>query len=243
MKLFKPKKKYQVKPNTIGYFYRENKFEKILEPGIYEIKDPKDKTELFVLPLAGKMLNIGNQEVLSKDNIAFRFSFYFIYKITDGMKLLSNFTLNNGVYQVITEAEQLLYNAIQIKIRDKISQFNSDELNEKRSELTDQNSDEIKKLAEPLGIEIEQVVLKDLTFPKNIQTLFSKQLESKIRAKSELENARTVVATARALKNATEIMKDNDDMKFLQFLETINKIAEKGRHTFMIGDVNGMQKK
>lgn len=90
---------------------------------------------------------------------------------------------------------------------------------------------------------IEEALLKDLTFPKSIQDLFAKHLEAKIRSKSELENARTAVATARALKNASELMKEDDNIKFFQLLETINKIAEKGKHSFMIGDFQQLIKK
>lgn len=56
------------------------------------------------------------------------------------------------------------------------------------------------------------------------------------------ENARTTVATARALKNASELMKDDENIKFFQLLETITKIADKGKHTFMIGDIQQMTK-
>ena len=101
----------------------------------------------------------------------------------------------------------------------------------------------MEKQVSELGVTIEQAQLKDLTFPKSIQDLFAKHLEAKIRAKSDLENARTAVATARALKNASELMKDDDNIKFFQFIETITKIAEKGRHTFMIGDLNQLTKK
>ena len=93
------------------------------------------------------------------------------------------------------------------------------------------------------GITIEDAKLRDLTFPKNIQNLFSALLEAKIKAKTELENARTTVATARALKNASEIMKDDDSMKFIKIMETITKIAAKGQHTFMLGDINQLTKK
>jgi regulator of protease activity HflC (stomatin/prohibitin superfamily) len=80
-------------------------------------------------------------------------------------------------------------------------------------------------------------MLRDITFPKNIQDLFAKQLEAKIRGRADLENARTAVATARALKNASELMKDDENIKFVQLLETITKIAEKGKHTFVVGDL------
>jgi regulator of protease activity HflC (stomatin/prohibitin superfamily) len=231
------KKKYQVKPNTIGYLYRNHAFEKKLTPGYYKIADFNNRTELFVLPLSNKMISITNQEVLTKDNIALRFSFNITYRITDGEKFLSKFALDKPVHSIISEAEGQVYNTIQIIIRNKISGFESETLNEKRVELTECKTEEMEKLVSEFGITLEQVQLRDITFPKSIQDLFARHLEAKIRAKADLENARTAVATARALKNASEIMKDDDNIKFFQMLETITKIAEKGKHTFVIGDI------
>ena len=38
-------------------------------------------------------------------------------------------------------------------------------------------------------------------------------------------------------------MKDDENIKFFQIIETITKIADKGKHTFMIGDINQLTKK
>lgn len=241
MSLFK--KQYQVKPNTAGFLYRDNKFEKKLAPGIYDIWDWKNRTELFTLPLTSKLISINNQEVLTKDNVALRFSFNVLYKIIDGQKLLSQFSLDKPSTEIIYELDQRIYNIVQLFLRDRIAEMDSENLNEKRKELSDFKTDEMESQVSEFGVTIEKAQLKDLTFPKSIQDLFAKHLEAKIRAKSDLENARTAVATARALKNATELMKDDDNLKFFQLIETITKISEKGRHTFMIGDLNQLTKK
>lgn len=237
------KKKYEVKPNTIGYLFRNHTLEQKLNAGFYEIFDFNNRTELICLPKSSKFLTITNQEVLTKDNVALRFSFNILYKITDGEKFLNNFALDKRVAYIIAEAEQRIYNTVQIVIRSKIAEFDSETLNEKRNQLTDFKNEEMETQIAELGITIEQIQLKDLTFPKSIQDLFAKHLEAKIRAKSDLENARTAVATARALKNASELMKDDENIKFFQMLETITKIAEKGKHTFMIGDMQQFLKK
>lgn len=237
------RKQYQVKPNTVGFLYRDNIFEQKLAPGYHEVWDWKNRTELFTLPETSKLLTITNQEVLTKDNVALRFSFNVIYKITDGQKFLSKFSLDRQIYTIIQEAEQRLYNIVQLYIRNRIAELDSETLNEKRNELTDFKTEEMEKEVSEFGITIEQAQLRDLTFPKSIQDLFAKHLEAKIRAKSELENARTAVATARALKNASELMKDDENIKFFQIIETITKIADKGKHTFMIGDINQLTKK
>lgn len=237
------KKTFQVKPNTVGYLFRKNKFESKLEPGIYKFWDFTKEISLINLPVTSKLLNVTNQEVLTKDNIAFRFSFYLTYKITDGEKFLSKFTLDKEANYLIGEAEQRIWNLAQIHVKNLIAVYESEELNDKRSELAGLKKEELNKQLAEYGIEIEEMEVKDLTFPKSIQDLFSKHLEAKIRSKSDLENARTAVATARTLKNAAELMKDDENIRFFQLLETITKIAEKGKHTFMIGDMNQLVKK
>jgi regulator of protease activity HflC (stomatin/prohibitin superfamily) len=237
------KKQYQVKPNTVGFLYRGNIFERKLTSGYHEVWDWKNRTELFTLSETSKLLTITNQEVLTKDNVALRFSFSITYKITDGQKFLGKFALDKQIHLIIYEAEQRLSNIVQLYIRNKIAELDSETLNEKRSELTDFKTEEMVNEVSEFGITIEQAQLRDLTFPKSIQELFAKHLEAKIRAKSELENARTAVATARALKNASELIKDDENIKFFQIIETITKIAEKGKHTFMIGDINQLTKK
>lgn len=241
MALFK--KQYQVRPNTVGFLYRDNIFEQKLNAGYHEISDWNNRTELFSIPVTSKLISITNQEVLTKDNVALRFSFNVLYKITDGQKLLSQFALDRQTTYIIQELEQRIYNIVQLFIRNRIAVMDSETLNEKRNELTEFKTDEMEKQVSEFGVTIEQAQLKDLTFPKSIQDLFAKHLEAKIRAKSDLENARTAVATARALKNASELMKDDENIKFFQLIETITKIAEKGRHTFMIGDLNQLTKK
>jgi regulator of protease activity HflC (stomatin/prohibitin superfamily) len=244
MGIFKKHKQYHVKPNTVGYLYRNNIFERKMLPGLHEVPHGKKNiTELFILPETSMSFNTTNQEVLTKDNIALRFSFNLIYKITDGEKFLTKFTLDKPVKAIIDEADSRLIQIGQIYIRKKITELDSETLNEKRNELTDFRTEEMLKEALEYGITIEQAQLRDLTFPKIIQDLFAKHLEAKIRAKTELENARTAVAAARALKNASELMKDDDNIKFFQIIETITKIAEKGKHTFMIGDINQLSKK
>jgi len=237
------KKTYQVKPNTIGYFFRDNALAQVWAPGYYVVWDWKNRTELFTLPETPKLLTIVNQEVLTKDNIALRFSFNILYQITDGKKFLSRFTLDRPEFALILEAEQQLQNIAQIYLRSRISEMDSESLNEKRNTLLDFKNDEMEAEAARLGVSIVQAQLRDLTFPKFIQDLFARHLEAKIRAKSDLENARTAVATARALKNASDLMKGDDNIKFFQLLETLTKIAEKGKHTFMIGDLQQLTKK
>lgn len=240
MGLLKKKVKFSVAPNHIGYLYKKNTFEKKLEPGIYEFRDSKNECFIYCIPLFQQFQLYYNQELLTKDNIALRFSYHVFYKIIDPDKIMALFNFTQGDSVLLTQINDFIHSLSQVAVREKISSLISEEVNEKRNILTENLAAELNEKAKPMGIEITEITLRDLTFPKMIQDLFAKILESKIRAKSDLENARTQVAAARALKNASEIIKGDDNYRFLQYIETLTKIAEKGKHTFIFGDLKSI---
>lgn len=234
------KYKYEVKRNEIGFLIKNNVIIEKWNAGFYYIWNFREKIELITLSTLERMINVVNQEVLTSDNIAFRFSFNIIYKVVDGELFLNTFDVveNMNTNHKFYEAELRISTITQAIIKNKIASFDSEELNEKRYEISDLKTDELIKTCLLFGIEIISVQIKDITFPKMIQELFAKQLEAKIRTKTDLENARTAVATARTLKNAADLMKENEYIKFIKYMETMVKIAEKGRNTFVIGDVS-----
>ncbi|WP_041743284.1 hypothetical protein [Campylobacter curvus] len=77
----------------------------------------------------------------------------------------------------------------------------------------------------------------DITFPKAIQALFARELEANLRAKIELENARTIIATTRALKNAAAMIKDDKEMKFLQVMELLQNAVKTGKNTLNVSEI------
>lgn len=233
--MFRWQKVFAVKPNQVGYLYRSNRLKKRLEPGIYRFFDFKSEFEIVTLPTTAKLIAITNQEVLTQDNIALRFSYLVEYRIYDSDRYLAKFDVFQ--YNPLTDGELLLHSLSQVYLREAIAQINSEVLNENRNEIFQNFPETFRNQLTESGIEILQFLLRDITFPKAIQDLFARQLEAKIRAKADLENARTTVATARALKNAADMLKDNEDIKFYQLMETLTKIAARGNHTFVIGDL------
>jgi regulator of protease activity HflC (stomatin/prohibitin superfamily) len=183
--------------------------------------------------------------VLTRDQVALRFSYFAEYYINDGRKVLEHFDLLNepNRYHSLYEVEQVIHQYTQVAWREEIAQIDSEQLNDQRAELMREVPIYLKETVEEYGISLDKLLLRDITFPKNVQNLFAKQLEAKVRAKADLENARTAVATARALKNASELMKNHEHIKFIQWMETLGKIAENGKHTFFIGEnTNGWSK-
>lgn len=236
------RKVVSVRPNQSGYLYRENKFYKKLKPGIYKFFDFAQKLDTVIIPTISKLITVTNQEVLTKDNISLRLSYLLEYQITDGDIFINRFNLfdapkHNRDRNLIAEAENIIHNLSQVDLRRAIAKIESQSINDQKHQVLNQIPESLQNQLREYGISIHQLIIKDICFPKMIQQLFAQQLSAKIRAKLDLENARTTVATARALKNAAELMKNNENIKYIQYLETISKIATQGKHTFVLGDI------
>lgn len=202
---------------------------------MYAFWDFSNAISCYTLPTITQNVHISLQEVLSADNVAFQFSGLVEYRVTDGKTLLQHISISE---YLISELENMLYSEAQLFFRKKFAEVSSEEILQNHAAFTDFSAEEFSQKFAKMGVEIERITVRDITFPKRIQEIFAKDLESKMRAKVDLENARTLVATARTMKNAAAMLEGSDGMKFLQLLEAMRNIAEKGNHTFVIGNTD-----
>lgn len=231
--------RYQVLPNSRGYLYKAYKLEQELEPGIYKLRDAKREYSLVALPTVPFYELATNQEALSQDNIAFRFSYMYSLGIADGRKLLGAIS-HESLHVLSGVRSQVLHVAhpvIQVALRDRIAQHKAMELMDQRTTLVDGLPEEVTPQLEAFGLALENVVLRDVTFPKQIQQILAQKLEAELSAETELTKARTQVAAARALKNVAKLMSEDPQLRYLQYLDTLQKLSEKGRHTFVMGEL------
>ncbi|AJR14607.1 stomatin-like protein [Leptospira interrogans serovar Linhai str. 56609] len=229
------KMKIVVNPNEKALLYVNSKLEKVYDPGVYRISGFLKKILVFKHPTIEFLITVTNQELLTKDNVALRLSFSYNYKIVDSIRFSENFSMSDHPTFVLGGLVQQLTNLLKVEIRERISNFTIFELNEKREKLFEGISEKLNVSLAKQGVILTSTSPLDFSFPKNVQEIFAKLVESKVRALADLENARTQVAMARTLKNAAELMKGDENLKFFQFLETISRIASKGSHSFVIG--------
>ena len=79
---------------------QKNKLEQKLEPGIYRFYDWKRNYAMASIPTTSTLIDITNQEVLTKDNIALRFSFLVEYRISNPEKFIEKFDILNKYFHL-----------------------------------------------------------------------------------------------------------------------------------------------
>jgi len=228
--------KEMVKPNRVGFLFIDHVFEKMLKPGVYKFPRFSNKDiSVYTVSVLSRWIFVAGQEVLTQDNITLRISYDFSYKVTDFEAFRNQVDFLESGHNLTLGIENQIRSISQTVIRDIVAGVASTLLNDKRAALFENVGKLLQERVKGYGITIEQVLLKDIFFPKKIQELFAQQLEANIRSKADLDKARTQVATARALKNAADLMRDNENIKFLKMMETLTELSAKGKHTFMIG--------
>ncbi|MEM0962188.1 MAG: SPFH domain-containing protein [Bacteroidota bacterium] len=246
-------KRFEITPTQMGVMYRNNQRVRDLEPGIYRVFDPGRRTRVYALPTAPLAFPVYSQEALTQDGIAFRFSYTVRYEVADAERAFGQVALSQspaeaygggsypgygaGAQTPIQQLHELLHAYVQASVKDRVATLTSEQITEHRAVVNELRTPELDEQAASLGLRILGLLLRDVTFPKAIQSLFARRLEAKIRAQSDLENARTTVAAARALKNASSMLAGDQTVLFLQYLETLTKISEKGNHTFHVEGV------
>lgn len=218
---------YEINPGELGLLYENGVFIKTLNSGKFSFFNPFKDSKIYKIPSSNIMLNITNQEILSDDNIAFRLSFFVDFRIVEPKICFEKIGFDEFEYNL----KERVATISKIYIREIISKLESSEILSRNFEF---NTLSLNESLANLGIEILNIDIVDISFPKKIGELFAKELEAKFRAKTDLENARTVTATLRALKNAASMIKDDENLKFLQKLELLNRAVEKGSNTLNI---------
>ena len=172
-----------------------------------------------------------------KDNISLRVSFYYSYTIANGEKYISCTEQIDFQRMAYVVGDERVTKIIQERFREVAASISSEELNTKRSDFANSIiTEDVSAATLKFGIMVEKVYVIDITFPKNIQEIFASELAARVRAKTDLENAHTSVAVARTYKNAAALMQGDENIRFIQLLETLQRIAAKGNHTFVIGE-------
>jgi regulator of protease activity HflC (stomatin/prohibitin superfamily) len=248
-KKYRKIKKFIVRPFCVGYLYKNCQLKKVLESGTYKYWDRGDVMRMVALPIDGITL-YGSNSILSKDNVTIRFSVFLSYKITDTERFLYHcepyaeedddfgYTINDTLGSMARRrGENKVQRVVDIYLSKLLSDYTSTEMKGFASQITISDVIKLDTLNESLvdyGVTINSITIHSIVYPRNIQNAFVRNATAKIQAQTDLEKARTNVAVTRALKNAADILKDNEGLKFVQLLDVLSKAAESGKNSFVV---------
>ena len=211
----------EVKQYERGVLFNRGKFRKILAPGwhfIFPIFQSHRKVDIRT-----KADDVPSQEAITKDNVSVKINAVLYYKIFDASKAILE--VENYYYAVGQLAQTTMRNAV--------GSVTLDELLGEREKISTNICKIIDELTDPWGIKVENVELKDISLPEEMQRVIAKVAEAEREKTAVITKAAGEVEASRNLAEAANNMASVPGALHLRTLSTINDVSSDQSNTII----------
>lgn len=211
----------QVSEYERGILFTLGKFSKILSPGwnlVLPIFQSFKKVDIRT-----KAVDVPEQDAITKDNVSIRINAVIYYKVFDASKAVLE--VQNYFYAV----EQLA----QTTMRNAVGAVTLDELLSEREKISTNICKIIDEASDPWGIKVENVELKDIRLPEEMQRVIAKIAEAEREKQAVITKSIGEVEASTNLAKAAGIMSSTPGALHLRTLATINDVSSDQSNTII----------
>jgi len=211
----------QVNQYERGLKFTLGKYTKIMEPGInlvFPIVQSFKKVDIRT-----KVVDVPNQEAITKDNVSIGINAVVYYKIFDASK-------------AVLEVENFYYAVSQLAqttMRNTVGTVTLDELLTEREKISDTIRTIVDEASDPWGIKVENVELKDISLPEEMKRVIARAAEAEREKQAVITKSQGEAEAAQNLANAAQILTSTPGALHLRTLETINDVSSDQSNTIM----------
>ena len=204
-----------------GVKFSKGKFNKIMQPGwnlVLPIFESYKKIDIRT-----KVVDVPEQDVITKDNVSVRINAVIYYKIFDASK-------------AILEVENFYYAVSQLAqttMRNVVGSVSLNELLGEREKISVEICKIIDEATDPWGIKVENVELKDVSLPEEMKRVIARAAEAEREKEAILTKAKGEVEASKNLAIAAETMSSTPGALHLRTLSTINDISSDQSNTII----------
>ena len=209
----------QINEYERGVKFYKGKFKKVLSPGwkiVLPILESYKKVDIRT-----KVVDVPEQDAITKDNVSVRINAVIYYKIFDASKAILE--VENFYYAVSQLAQTTMRNAV--------GTVSLDELLSEREKLSNSICKIIDEATDPWGIKVENVELKDVTLPEDMKRVIAKVAEAEREKQAVITKANGEVEAANNLAQAAAIMNQAPGALHLRTLSTLNDLSSDQSNT------------
>ncbi|ORZ28698.1 hypothetical protein BCR41DRAFT_343921 [Lobosporangium transversale] len=209
-----------VSQGYVGLVTRFGKFYKIVDPGLTKINPVTEK--LIKVDIKIQIADIPRQVIMTKDNVNVHIDSVLYWHVINP---------SQSVFGV-TNVESALIERTQTTLRHILGMRVLQELIENREAIGEEIQEVIDTPARVWGVKVESVLIKDITFSRELQEALSSAAQAKRMAESKVIGAQAEVDSAKLMRAAADILNTPAAMQ-IRYLETMTNMA-KGSNTRVI---------
>lgn len=211
----------QISEYERGILFRFGKYKKILNPGwniVLPIIESFQKVDIRT-----KAVDVPEQDAITKDNVTIRINAVIYYKIFDASKAV--IAVERYQYAVSQLAQTTMRNAV--------GAVSLDELLSERDKISTEICNIIDEATDPWGIKVENVELKDIKLPEEMQRVIAKVAEAEREKQAVITKSLGEEEAAKNLAKAAEIMSNTPGALHLRTLATLNDVSSDQSNTII----------
>jgi regulator of protease activity HflC (stomatin/prohibitin superfamily) len=202
-----------------GLLFRHGRFERVLAPGGHRFWSTG--FTLRAVDLRPWIVQLPAQEVPTADGATVKVTVAGQARVTDAAAYVTG----------ARDAEQALYLAVQVALRELVAGTTVDDLLTGRADVGSRLRAGVRGL-DRLGVTVEQLELKDIILPGELKRAQAAVLVARTQGMASLERARGENAALRSLANAARMVADNPALLHLRLVQQLEVSTG---HTVVIG--------
>lgn len=187
----------------------------------------------YVIPLVEKMMRVElrtvtievpPQDVITRDNVSIKVSAVLYFRVIDPNR-------------AITEVQNYLFASsqlAQVTLRSTCGQALLDELLAERDKINARIQEILDSQAEPWGIKVVLVELKDIDLPQEMQRAMAKQAEAERERRAKIIHAEGEFQASQKLADAAEIIAKQPAAMNLRFLQSLVEVSADNNSTIVL---------
>lgn len=211
----------QVTEYERGVKFTCGRFSKIMNPG-WNIVIPIFQSYRKV-DIRTKAVDVPEQDAITKDNVSIRINAVIYYKVFDASKAV--IAVERYQYAVSQLAQTTMRNAV--------GAVSLDELLSEREKISTEICKVIDAATDPWGIKVENVELKDVKLPEEMQRVIAKVAEAEREKAAVITKAMGEKEAADNLASAATIMSSAPGALHLRTLATLNDLSSDQSNTII----------
>ncbi len=211
----------QVNQYERGVMFTMGRFSGIKKPG-WRIRVPVFQI-MEKVDMRTKAVDVPQQQAITKDNISVGVNAVIYYKVNDAAKAILNV---EDFYYAISQLAQTT-------MRNVVGEVELDELLAGRERVSERIREIVDKASDEWGIRVENVELKDVILPEDMERTIAKQAEAEREKRAVIIKAEGEKIAAKNMAEAAETLSAVPGALHLRTLQSINDISSDQSNTIV----------
>jgi len=168
-----------------------------------------------------KAVDVPDQKAITKDNIAVAVNAVIYYRVTDAEK-------------AILEVEDFFFAMSQLAqttMRNVVGEVELDQLLSDRDSISERIRTIVDEASDPWGIKVDNVELKDVSLPSDMERTIAKQAEAERERRAVIIKAEGEVQAAENMAKAATILSGAQGALHLRTLQSLNDLSSDQSNT------------